>query len=485
MSVTIAPIRFVLFLSTFFMTWFFSYCFTINFTIKDQPGPIRAFLFRFLRVLARLTLAFMGFQYVEVIGKRVTTEEAPILVYAPHSSFMDGVVFFLSSPIPSPVSRLENYHMPFLHTLLKVVQPIFVSREDPDSRQATIKEVQLRTSNAHAQIGIFPEGTCTNRSALITFKCGAFIPGVPIQPVCVEYFPAFDCVSWVEDGPGGLELLWLGLCQINIKTRVNYLPIYTPSKQEKEDPRLFADNVREVMATAMKIPVVDFSFEDGKLMRIAKKYNLPQFLGLISFRNFNHRFGLTMDHAVSMMTDYSKKLYKSGRYQMNINEFADCQQIALSSSLRETFDICNTDGSGTIIFREYVMIYMLISLPGMDDETLKTVFKCFNTDNSGNAVMKDFYEMLDSSLTGYLNLDKLHHKLSASLPGSALTYDNFHKFSVQNPQLINLLRWCSAFSEAFPSYTDVNGNEKTAVHSTESTDSLKHRNVPNDILITN
>jgi len=235
MSVTVAPVRFLLFFISFLITWFFSTLFTINFTIKDKPGPVRAVSFRFLRYLGRVTLYFMGFQYVQVVGRRCTTEEAPILVYAPHSSFMDSIVFFLQSPFPSPVSRLENYHLPLLHTLLKVVRPIFVSREDPNSRQTTIQEVKKRSTNEDAQIGIFPEGTCTNRTALITFKCGAFIPGVPVQPVCVEYFHNYDYVSWVEEGPGGPTLAWLGMCQWNISCRITYLSVYVPNEQERKD----------------------------------------------------------------------------------------------------------------------------------------------------------------------------------------------------------------------------------------------------------
>ena len=61
-------------------------------------------------------------------------------------------------------------------------------------------QVKKRSTNEDAQIGIFPEGTCTNRSSLITFKGGAFIPGVPVQPVCLEFFHDYDYVSWVEEG---------------------------------------------------------------------------------------------------------------------------------------------------------------------------------------------------------------------------------------------------------------------------------------------
>jgi Ca2+-binding EF-hand superfamily protein len=218
-------------------------------------------------------------------------------------------------------------------------------------------------------------------------------------------------------------------------------------------------------------------------MRIAKKHDLPQSLGLISFRRFNNRLGLSVDHAASLMTEYSKKLYKSGRHQMNINEFTDCQQVTLTPRLRELFDICWNDETGTIIFREYVMLYMLISLPSIDDEALKAVFECFDGDQDGNVQIKELHDVLHSSVSGYVNLDKLHDKINLSLPGSSMTYEVFHRFCLENQELANLLRWCLKFSKAFPQGTDVNGNGKTIpVTATESTDSLKHRSVPNGIL---
>jgi 1-acyl-sn-glycerol-3-phosphate acyltransferase len=114
----------------------------------------------------------------------------------------------------------------FVTELTKYTQPVFVSREDPNSRQNTIKEIRQRaqTKGAWPQIIIFPEGTCTNRKCLITFKpgmfctlcsllivndisfflrfyLGAFYPGVPVQPVCIRYPNtlvsgfAFNCSS--------------------------------------------------------------------------------------------------------------------------------------------------------------------------------------------------------------------------------------------------------------------------------------------------
>ena len=43
---------------------------------------------------------------------------------------------------------------------------------------------------------IFPEGTCGNGDVVLQFKTGAFSPGLPVQPVAVEFpFRHFD-ISW-------------------------------------------------------------------------------------------------------------------------------------------------------------------------------------------------------------------------------------------------------------------------------------------------
>jgi hypothetical protein len=88
--------------------------------------------------------------------------------------------------------------------LINYTQPVYVWREDPDSRQNTIKEIKRRTTSPDGwqQILIFPEGTCSNRKGLITFKPGAFYPGVPVQPVCIRYPNRLDTLSWTWQGPG-------------------------------------------------------------------------------------------------------------------------------------------------------------------------------------------------------------------------------------------------------------------------------------------
>lgn len=91
-----------------------------------------------------------------------------------------------------------------LAELINFIQPIYVWREDQNSRQNTIKAVIERANSKQnwPQIIIFAEGTCTNRSCLLSFKPGAFYPGVPIQPLCIRYPNNVDTVTWTWEGPG-------------------------------------------------------------------------------------------------------------------------------------------------------------------------------------------------------------------------------------------------------------------------------------------
>lgn len=60
-----------------------------------------------------------------------------------------------------------------------------MQRDNSASRQETIRQIKVRAK--YEKIAIFPEGTCTNRSAVIKFRLGAFTPGLPVQPVYIDY----------------------------------------------------------------------------------------------------------------------------------------------------------------------------------------------------------------------------------------------------------------------------------------------------------
>ena len=54
---------------------------------------------------------FLGFR-VNIIGQQASRQEAPVLIVAPHSSFLD--VFTIALCYASPVARIENSKTWFL-----------------------------------------------------------------------------------------------------------------------------------------------------------------------------------------------------------------------------------------------------------------------------------------------------------------------------------------------------------------------------------
>ena len=100
---------------------------------------------RLAAFLGRLCFMASGFHSIKVYGApQADPGEAPILVAAPHSTFFDGFVTFWMN-LPYLVSRVENMKIPFLGRCIALSQAIAVNREDPNSRQNTVKEIIRRT----------------------------------------------------------------------------------------------------------------------------------------------------------------------------------------------------------------------------------------------------------------------------------------------------------------------------------------------------
>ncbi len=57
-----------------------------------------------------------GFQWVNEKGKRAETEDAPVFVVAPHSTFFDVLAAFMCG-LPSGVSRIENGRAPLFGSM--------------------------------------------------------------------------------------------------------------------------------------------------------------------------------------------------------------------------------------------------------------------------------------------------------------------------------------------------------------------------------
>ena len=96
------------------------------------------------------------------------------------TSFLD--IMLVWSRRGAAVSKADNKDLPIFGPLAKSFQFIFVDRGDKNSRSKTAAEISKRAADSNwVQTIIFPEGTTTNGTAVITFKNGPFSPGRPVQ----------------------------------------------------------------------------------------------------------------------------------------------------------------------------------------------------------------------------------------------------------------------------------------------------------------
>ncbi|KAK8560525.1 hypothetical protein V6N13_082962 [Hibiscus sabdariffa] len=283
--VTLLPIRLVLVMAILVVYYLICRIFTLFSTpnLEDEQedfahltGCRRAVIVQSGRFLSRLLLFTIGFYWINETRKdsantqgnsktestkQSEEQERPGAIVSNHLSYLD-ILYHMSSSFPSFVAKRESKSSDF-----KGVAGI----------------VTDRVHNAHQNelapmIMLFPEGTTTNGDFLLPFKTGAFLAGAPVVPVILRYpyqrfSPAWDSISGVR------HVVFL-LCQFVNHLEVTWLPVYHPSQQEKDNPKLYANNVRKLMAAEGGLILSDIGLAEKRIYLAALNGNnsLPSVL---------------------------------------------------------------------------------------------------------------------------------------------------------------------------------------------------------------
>ncbi|CAC5357373.1 LPCAT1_2 [Mytilus coruscus] len=440
MSLFVVPIRLLMIFTCLIFAWMLAKASLAFRSKEEQDKPMKGWrnMLRPVIVLFCQGVFLMGGFWITVKGKLASCKEGPIIALAPHSSYFDSLVIVYLN-LSTIVVKSSTEFIPIFGTLIEYTQPLYVQREDPNSRKNIMKEMTRRakTMGEWPQIIIFPEGTCTNRSCLIGFKQGAFYPGVPVQPVCIRYLNSLDTYTWTWEGPGAFTCLWLSLCQFNNKLELEFLPVYNPNEEEKQDPTLYASNVRQKMAESLKIPFTDHTYDDVRLMQKAAKLNLPHTAGLIEFQKLHSKLGISFDQMNELLDQFGA-ISQKDKGSITLGEFAAYLHVPVSPALEEMFSLYDRNGSETIDFREYIIGLSLISQPVNNDDTLKLAFQLFDNGDKGYITQEELTGILTNAFgIDDLDVEKLFQEVDIN-KDDKITFDEFRKYAETKPEYAKL-----------------------------------------------
>lgn len=351
-------------------------------------------------VLGRVLLFCMGYMRIEEEGTPADLSEAPIVV-SNHLGPVEPLILAIRTG-GMPVSRLENASLPLFGPVVKAFLPIFVDRINADSRTAVREEIESRARGASSglykgPVFLFPEGTCSNGTSVITFKVGAFNPRLPIQPAVIEFphSPGDFYPCWTVVAPSLPELLFRMLCQPWNRCKITWLPSVHPNGEDEmtewPGPKLYAARVQGMVAASLGSESTQFAFEDVKLMHEARKFGdkfgaLARGGAAVELRRVQAALpGLDIDEAKQTLEKFhSLDANRDG--QLTFEEFRAAFGADLPTEYaKQMFDLLDDDCSGRLDFREFLVGSTILQASTEEtvDDALKFAFKTFDLSNKG------------------------------------------------------------------------------------------------------
>ncbi|KAJ6243615.1 lysophosphatidylcholine acyltransferase 1 [Anaeramoeba flamelloides] len=215
---------------------------------------------------SRIMMFTLGYWWIEVKGKEnlkkfkkqtknrifisnhQTLEDVPLLNYLVGCSFL---------------SKEALSKVPLIGTTNTLIQGMYMSRKK--SNTWLKEEIQNRYKNDdYIPLCVFAEGTTTNGKGVLQFRKGLFESGYTIHPIKIQFKGGlpfkFSEVSYTYQS---VPFLFISiLCNIINFVEVTYLEPYEPSEEEKKDPILFANNVREKYIEQTGLPPYQGSYRD-------------------------------------------------------------------------------------------------------------------------------------------------------------------------------------------------------------------------------
>ena len=322
-----------------------------------------------------------------------------------HTTFDGFILYYLYGS--STVMKAAIKSIPLTGTIAKAAQNIFVDRISRTGRKKAIKDIENHMCNYDLPpLCLFPQATCSNIYTLTTFKVGAFIPGLPVTPIALNYHGnRFTNLSFVGDS-AVWEMVY-SMCQFINFVTVHECDDYFPNEEERKDARLFASNVRDTMVARLesekgvKITTTQHSLDDflliGKLG--AHRDGASRANGAV----FAPTAHIVIEDVTRTLQLKSKTVsYLASRfshYDLNNDGVIDydefCRAFDLpqdSINMKKLFRLFNSKkrNLNVIGFEEYLAGVSICFVNDYIDDALRAMFDACNFSNEEDDVEKEY-----------------------------------------------------------------------------------------------
>ena len=185
------------------------------------------------------------------------------------------MVLLVSDELPSFLSSDWVSKMPFVGTIARCLQCVFVDRSNEESRSKVTEQLiqrqkEISQGAGWPKLAIFPEGTTTNGHYLLFFKPGAFLGRVPVQPMVMDYSANYYFETGMECIPIVTHVFFL-TCQLSNSLTLRRMPVVNPLPDE--DVKAFAQRTRDAISEYSGLPQ-DASRMEDKLEFLGNAYKM-------------------------------------------------------------------------------------------------------------------------------------------------------------------------------------------------------------------
>ncbi|KAJ7007565.1 lysophospholipid acyltransferase LPEAT2 [Populus alba] len=410
---------------------------------KDMHNPMpkwRSRLMCVTRGCARCILFSFGYHWITRKGKLAPREIAPIVV-SNHVSYIDPIFYFFEF-FPTIVAAESHDSMPFVGTIIRAMQVIYVNRFLPSSRKHAVNEVKRKaTCDKFPRVLLFPEGTTTNGKVLISFQLGAFIPGYAIQPIIVRYPHVHFDQSWGNISLG--MLMFKMFTQFHNFMEVEYLPVVSPLDNCKENPAHFAKRTSHAIASALNVVQTCHSYGDVMLLMKASesKQEKPSSY-MVEMAKVESLFHVSSLEAVDFLDKFlSTNPDASGR--VKFHDFLRALRVRTCTLSEELFGFLDVEKKGSITFKQFLYGSAHVLKQPLFRQACELAFTECDTGGHGLISEQELGDMIRLAIPN-LDEDEIHELFNVfDTDGDGIvSKDSFISCLRRNPLLIALFAPC-------------------------------------------